>query len=92
MNVAVNFPPYIKGKLPAQYGDTLKIPFQLNRGVGANEINTVYARLKKITTNELIDTLPSILISPVGGDNYIATFNLITDYDTNLLQNGIDVW
>ena len=57
--MAVLYPPYIEGKIPAQTGDTLRIPFQLNRALGPADLEggKVYARIKTATTNMVVDEL-----------------------------------
>ena len=54
--MATLYPPYIEGKLPAQYGDTLCIPFQYNRATGANLIGATELKyiIRSVTTNQLI--------------------------------------
>ena len=86
------YPPYIEGKLPAQYGDKLNIPFQLNRATGANEIQEqqMFLRLKHVSTNTVIDILPyrdattnlalqnSFSITFNESGNHIASFSIPT--------------
>ena len=56
-------PPYIEGKIPAQVGDTLRIPFQLNRAQGVGDLlrKKIYARIKTISTNQIL-TEPELSI------------------------------
>jgi hypothetical protein len=42
------YPPYIEGKISAQTGDELAIPFQMNRSVAAVEIVTMVAIIKSV--------------------------------------------
>ena len=53
------YPPYIEGKIPAQIGDTLCIPYQLNRTVGAADAEgeNIVARIKQVTTNRVVATI-----------------------------------
>lgn len=54
------YPPIIEGKIPAQSGTVLKIPFRLNRSVGVNQIGCVIARIKTVSTNHWKGTYPEI--------------------------------
>ena len=45
------YPPYIEGKISAQTGDELTIPFQMNRSVGPNEFDYITAQIKTVSTN-----------------------------------------
>ena len=67
------YPPYIEGKLPAQCGTMIKIPFQFNRATGASDIGTnkLHAKIKGINSNNIIVTLESYNYA-----NNIAIFNL----------------
>lgn len=57
--MAILYPPYIEGKLPAQHGQFLNIPFQMNRAVGVEEISGIKALIKNISTNTLVTSLIS---------------------------------
>jgi hypothetical protein len=48
------YPPYLDGKLPAQIGDTLRIPFEHNRAVGNGDYTGIRLYVKNIYTNNLI--------------------------------------
>ena len=54
--MATLYPPYIEGKLPAQVGDTLRIPYQLNRAVGEIDLQgaKIRAKIKTVSTNSLV--------------------------------------
>lgn len=49
-----NYPPYLEGKLPAQYGNTLAIPFTVNRAHDANGNSKLYYMLKTATTSSSV--------------------------------------
>ena len=53
--MATLYPPYLEGKLPAQIGDTLRIPFEHNRAVGDDDYTGIRLYVKNIYTNNLID-------------------------------------
>lgn len=66
-------PPHINSKLPAFYGNILKIPFQLNRAVGKNEFTEMQILVKTVQTNiEKYNGKTSI----IDKDNGIATFTV----------------
>ena len=45
------FPPSIDGKLPAQVGNKLHIPYLPNRAVGVNDFDSMSLKIKTISTN-----------------------------------------
>ena len=47
-------PPTINGKLPAQVGDTLRIPYLHNRIVGEESFTNLKLKIKTITTNTIV--------------------------------------
>lgn len=53
------YPPYIEGKLPAQTGTVLRIPFRFNRAVSKSDIEYVVARIKTTTTDKWLGTFPN---------------------------------
>jgi hypothetical protein len=36
--MAKHYPPYLEGTFPAFYGDSITVPFSMNRAVGKNDI------------------------------------------------------
>jgi len=50
-------PPSIDGKLPAQIGDTLCIPYAHNRTVGADDYDKMSLLIKTISTGLEVATL-----------------------------------
>ena len=49
------FPPLLDGKLPAQVGNTLRIPYQHNRAVGAGDIIGINLKLKTVATDTIVN-------------------------------------
>lgn len=45
------YPPYIESKLPAFTRTTLRVPFRLNRAVGANEVKYIAYQIKTVSTS-----------------------------------------
>lgn len=79
--MATLYPPYIEGKLPAQVGDTLRIPYQLNRAVGELDLQgaTIRAQIKTVSTNSLVtDQLTSEFLSNSSNGVYTAIFTEIS--------------
>ena len=75
------YPPYIEGKLPAQSGKVLQVPFRFNRTVGETDVNYVVARIKTVTTNQWKGTFPDTQL--VEGKNF--TYDQATDsYTTQI--------
>lgn len=66
------YPPYLEGKLPAQYGDALSIPFELNRAQGPLDLKdtAVRAQLKQANTG------------------IVLSANLTTGFNDCELKNG----
>lgn len=44
------YPPYLEGTIPAFYGDSITVPFAMNRAVGKNEIRGFSLLIKSIQT------------------------------------------
>lgn len=53
----IYYPPIIEGKIPAQIGNTLRIPFTHNK---ANELSNFKVKIKTVSTNRDIATLNGI--------------------------------
>ena len=80
------YPPYIEGKLPAQEGDTLSIPFQLNRAVGRDEIKGICAIIRTVSTGVPVgEILLGEIKNPEAGSNIYTASIRLTD---NLLKVG----
>jgi hypothetical protein len=73
------FAPQIEGKLPAQVGDTLIIPYLNNRAVGPADYVGLNLKIKTIATN--------LEIATIAGDTS-GRFNLI---DNNTLARKADL-
>ena len=73
------FAPQIEGKLPAQVGDTLIIPYLNNRAVGPADYVGLDLKIKTIATN--------LEIATIAGD-VSGRFNLI---DNNTLARKVDL-
>ena len=72
------YPPYIEGQLPAQVGDTLCIPYQLNRAIGPSDVTgkKIKARIKQVTTNTVVTELEFTFDNnSIDGSTYYANFN-----------------
>ena len=65
------YPPYIEGKIPAQVGKKLKIPFAHNRAVNLNNISGIAATIKTIFSGEIICELSNENI-----ENNIVEFDI----------------
>lgn len=62
------YPPYIEGKIPAQIGNTLRIPYQHNRAVGA--FDSLNLKIKTVSTG-----LEKGIIAGGKAENNVAVFN-----------------
>lgn len=74
------YPPYIDGKIVAQTGSTLKIPFEMNRAVSRSEVQSIKAKIKTATTS-----LDVMLLDSTSVDTSIVTFTLNEDQQKKLL-------
>ena len=91
------YPPIIEGKIPAQSGTVLKIPFRLNRSVGINQIGCIIARVKTVSTNAWKGTVPEITEDILVGIENGTYRNFFSDAlgsyytDINLHGTGIEL-
>lgn len=68
------YPPYLEGTIPAFYGNSITVPFAMNRAVGKNEIRGFSLLIKSIQTgNQLGKELKAFKYDLENGT---ATFNL----------------
>lgn len=67
------YPPVIGGTIPAYYGNTIKVPFQMNRLVGRDEFNGFKMMIKNVSSGNLITTLSS---NTYDIDNGYIIFNV----------------
>lgn len=67
------YPPYLEGTIPAFYGDSITVPFAMNRAVGKNEIRSFSLLIKSIQTGDQLAELKSFKYDLENGT---ATFNL----------------
>jgi hypothetical protein len=74
-------PPYIEGSIPAQISDGFIIPFDVNRAVGINLVDSVVAKIKSVATNNLIATLETTNFTKNPTNNQ-ATFTWQTNDST----------
>ena len=73
------YPPVIEGIIPAFYGDSITIPYSMNKGVNANEIAGFSLKIKTVQNNLLLGTL-SVLATKdndkiIGWDGGVANLN-----------------
>lgn len=67
------YPPIIEGKIPAQSGTVLKVPFRFNRSVSPSQVGCVVARIKTVSTNQWKGTIPEItddILGAIETDTY----------------------
>lgn len=67
------YPPYLEGTIPAFYGDSITVPFSMNRAVGKNEIIGFSLLIKSIQTGSQLEELEAFKYDLENGT---ATFNL----------------
>lgn len=81
-NIVGNYPPQIEGKIVAQYGSTLQIPFFVGYTT-AIENKTLYIRVKTINNDIIISGQEAININ---WTDKIATFSIGADIKLNVGQ------
>lgn len=85
------YPPILDGKLPAQYGDTLVIPYRLNVVHDFEEIGAVVLQIKTVYSNQII-TLKEDITTDFKNqknndpDTYYAIFPNIVRLEESLLN------
>jgi hypothetical protein len=52
MNMAIIYPPYIEGTIPA-FGPILKIPFEWNPGVSPVEVSRITVKILDLNNNQV---------------------------------------
>ena len=67
------YPPYLEGTIPAFYGNSITVPFSMNRAVGKNEIRSFSLLIKSIQTGDQLAELKAFKYDLESGT---ATFNL----------------
>lgn len=80
------YPPQIQGTLPAFYGDSLTVPFSMNKSVGAAEVTGISLKIKNTQSDKYIFTTKAKTMS-LSGDCY-ANFDLTLDGRINKLNVG----
>ena len=70
------YPPYLEGTIPAFYGNSITVPFAMNRAVGKNEIRGFSLLIKSIQTGNQLAELKAFKYDLENGT---ATFNLNSD-------------
>lgn len=72
------YPPQIEGIIPAFYGDSITVPFIMNKTVSWNEVDCFVLKIKNIHNNSTICTLQSTHIDENG--------KVVQDFSKNTLQ------
>lgn len=60
-------PPYLEGTIPAFYGDSITVPFAMNRAVGKSEVRGFSLLIKSIQTGQRIEDQSSTVYSIEDG-------------------------
>ena len=93
--MATLYPPYIEGRLPAQVGQTISLPYQLNRAQGVADLSgyqgnekpaLIRLRLSAVSTNELISDEMTCLFIDSGKDIFYANFIVNKKININTLN------
>lgn len=67
------YPPYIEGTIPAFYGDSLTVPFSMNRAVSINEIYGYSLKIKTVQNNTFVKTVKA---DTFNKEELTATFDV----------------
>lgn len=79
------YPPIIEGKIPAQSGTELTIPFRFNRSVSPSQVLTMVLKIKSATTSSELKTLTSAAWGAADWGDYEAKF-IVSDSDLKVGQ------
>lgn len=72
------YPPYLEGTIPAFYGNSITVPFAMNRAVSKNDINGFQILIKTIQTGKQIESVSSFTYNIEEG---IVKFTLSEKYE-----------
>ena len=99
-------PPIIEGTIPAFYGNSLYVPFAMNKAVSPSEINGFYLKIKTIQSNYFLGTVYTGLqwqdINPdpeveelkeimVNGDYNISTNSYVNFIIPDSIKNKLNI-
>lgn len=68
------YSPYLEGTIPAFYGDSITVPFAMNRAVGKNEVKGFSLLVKSIQTGQQIVVLTTFINFDL--DKGFVTYNM----------------
>ena len=54
------YPPYIEGSIPAFFGTSLTVPYEMNKTVGYEDISGFELKITTVSTNKLIAIIDTI--------------------------------
>lgn len=66
------YPPYIEGTIPSFYGDSITVPFSMNKAVGFNEVKGFSLKIKTIQNTKFLFTTEQV----IEYNNYSVKFNI----------------
>lgn len=66
------YPPYIEGTLPSFYGDSLTVPFSMNRSVGSGEVAGFSLKVKSIQNTNYLFTCSKVLEQDLSIEQYVV--------------------
>lgn len=72
------YPPQIEGVIPAFYGDSITVPFVMNKTVSWNEVDCFVLKIKNIHNNSTLGILQSTHIDENG--------KIVQDFSKNTLE------
>ena len=65
------YPPYIEGTIPSFYGDSLTVPFSMNKAVSAGEVQGFSLKLKTIQNTKYLFTTSKVLEKDLNSEYYV---------------------
>ncbi len=65
------YPPYIEGTIPSFYGDSLTVPFSMNKAVGAGEVQGFSLKIKTIQNTKYLFTTSKVLEKDLNSKYYV---------------------
>ena len=80
------YSPYLEGTIPAFYGDSITVPFAMNRAVGKNEVKGFSLLIKSIQTGQQIAALTNTANFDL--DKGIVVYNMSTEKANTYFKIG----
>lgn len=65
------YPPYIEGTIPSFYGNSLTVPFSMNKSVSASDVQGFSLKLKTIQSTKYLFTTTDVIEQDLNSEYYV---------------------